>query len=80
MVACFCPFCSSSSGTFESGDSFLPFPAAGSTLRAVVAMREAGFTVQHAVCILDRGEGGRDALKQNGIELAAIFTAEEFKE
>lgn len=52
---------------------------AGSTLKAVHAMREAGFTVNHAVCILDRGEGGRNALQQNGIELTAIFTAEEFK-
>jgi len=53
---------------------------AGSTLKAVAAMREAGFTVKHAVCILDRGAGGKAALATEGIELSAIFTAEEFKE
>lgn len=53
---------------------------AGSTLKAYTAMREAGFSVRHAVCILDRGEGGREALKQNGIELIAVFTATEFRE
>ncbi len=53
---------------------------AGSTLKAFAAMREAGFTIKHAVCILDRGEGGREALKENGVELLAVFTAAEFKQ
>lgn len=53
---------------------------AGSTLKAFAAMREAGFGVKHAVCILDRGEGGREALKENGVELLSVFTAAEFKQ
>jgi orotate phosphoribosyltransferase len=53
---------------------------AGSTLKAFAAMREAGFSVKHAVCILDRGEGGAAALAENGVELLAVFTAAEFKE
>lgn len=53
---------------------------AGSTLKAFAAMREAGFTVKHAVCILDRGEGGSAALAEQGIELLPIFRAEEFRQ
>lgn len=53
---------------------------AGSTLKAFAAMREAGFTVRHAICILDRGEGGREALLSNGVELMPVFTAAEFRE
>lgn len=53
---------------------------AGSTLKAYAAMREAGFTIKHAICILDRGEGGAAALADNGVTLLSVFTAEEFKE
>ena len=53
---------------------------AGSTLKAFAAMREAGFTIRHAVCILDRGEGGVAALAENGVTLLSVFTAAEFKE
>lgn len=53
---------------------------AGSTLKAFLAMKEAGFSVKHAYCILDRGEGGREALKENGVELQPVFTAAEFRE
>ncbi|GAB4444339.1 MAG: orotate phosphoribosyltransferase [Turneriella sp.] len=53
---------------------------AGSTLKAYAAMREAGFSVRHAICILDRGEGGHEALLSNGIELLPVFTAAEFRE
>lgn len=53
---------------------------AGSTLKAYAAMREAGFSVRHAICILDRGEGGREALLSNGVELLPVFTAAEFRE
>jgi orotate phosphoribosyltransferase len=53
---------------------------AGSTLKAFAAMREAGFSVRHAICILDRGEGGREALLSNGVELLPVFTAAEFRE
>lgn len=53
---------------------------AGSTLKAYESMREAGFSIRHAFCILDRGEGGKENLAKNGVELVSIFTAAEFKE
>jgi orotate phosphoribosyltransferase len=52
---------------------------AGSTLKAVQVMRDAGFKVTHAVCVLDREEGGRANLKAEGIELIALFSASEFR-
>lgn len=52
---------------------------AGSTLKAALVMREAGFSIRHAFCILDRQEGGREALAEHGITLISVFTAAEFK-
>lgn len=52
---------------------------ASSTLKALAAMREAGFSIRHAICILDRGEGGRETLLSHGVELLPVFTAAEFR-
>lgn len=46
----------------------------GSLLRAVDAVRGAGFVVARAYCLLDREEGGRAALEAAGLELRALFT------
>lgn len=53
---------------------------AGSTLKAAHAMREAGFTVRHAVCVLDREEGGSETLAKEGICLLPLFRASDFRE
>ncbi len=37
-----------------------------------------GIKVRKCVCIIDRNEGGREAVKARGCELVAIFQAEEF--
>lgn len=52
---------------------------AGSTLKAVAVMQEAGFQVKHAICILDREEGGERALNDHGIELVSLFKASQFR-
>jgi orotate phosphoribosyltransferase len=49
----------------------------GSTLEAVEAVREAGGKVARVLCLVDRGEGARDAFASHGIELEAIFTRED---
>jgi len=49
----------------------------GSTLEAVDAVREAGGVVARVLCLVDRGEGARDAFAASGIELEAIFTRED---
>ncbi len=51
---------------------------AGSTLKAVDALRSAGLSVKHAVCIVDREEGGRENLRSQGIDLFSIFRKSEF--
>ena len=68
-----------------------PFPAAGSTitvledvvttggssLKAVRQLREAGYVVQRVVTIVDRQEGGLEAMTAAGLELRSLFLLEE---
>ena len=50
----------------------------GSTLKAVIALREAGFVVRQALCIIDREEGGVQNLKSEGVELLSLFRKSDF--
>ena len=52
----------------------------GALLDAVDALRAAGLVVRTAVCIVDREEGGADALDGQGVALRAIFRASEVLE
>jgi orotate phosphoribosyltransferase len=47
----------------------------GALLESVTALREAGLTVHTAVCVVDREEGGADALARQAVRLWAIFRA-----
>ena len=48
----------------------------GGALRdAVEAVRAAGLVVRHAVCVVDREEGGADALARLGVRLPALYRA-----
>src|SRR5437867_252958 len=49
----------------------------GALLESVEALREANLTVRTAICVVDREEGGADALDRHGVELRAIFAASE---
>jgi orotate phosphoribosyltransferase len=49
----------------------------GAAVEAVEALREAGLTVQTAVCVVDREEGGADSLVRAGVRLRPLFTASE---
>jgi orotate phosphoribosyltransferase len=49
----------------------------GSTLEAVDAVHEAGGKVARVLCLVDRGEGARDAFAERGIELEALFGRED---
>jgi orotate phosphoribosyltransferase len=37
-------------------------------------LRELGAKIDHTVCVIDREEGGREALAEAGLELSALFT------
>jgi orotate phosphoribosyltransferase len=49
----------------------------GALLGAVEALREAGLVVQTAVCVVDREEGGADALARQAVRLRPLFRASE---
>src|SRR5207253_1121992 len=58
-------------GAFEEGDLTClvedVVTSAGAALDAVEALREAGLEVRNAVCVVDRDEGGADALARAGV-------------
>jgi orotate phosphoribosyltransferase len=49
----------------------------GSSLKAVNQLREAGYTVNRVVTIVDRQEGGLEAMTAAGLELQSLFLLEE---
>ena len=54
--------------------------SAGAAIEAVEALREAGLEVGTAVCVVDREEGGADALARFGVRLRPLFGATELLE
>jgi orotate phosphoribosyltransferase len=44
---------------------------------AVEALREAGLVCRTAVCVVDREEGGADALARHAVRLRPLFRAAE---
>jgi len=49
----------------------------GSSLKAVNKLREAGYEVQRVVTIVDRQEGGLEAMTAAGLELHSLFLLDE---
>ena len=49
----------------------------GAALEAVEALRAQGLVVRNAVCVVDREEGGADALARQAIRLRPLFRAGE---
>jgi orotate phosphoribosyltransferase len=52
----------------------------GALLESIEALRGAGLAVQTAVCVVDREEGGADALARRAVRLRPIFRAGELLE
>ena len=52
----------------------------GALLEAVQALREVGLAVRTAVCVVDREEGGADALARQAVRLRPIFRASDLLE
>ena len=50
----------------------------GAAVEAVEALREAGLRCSNAVCVVDREEGGVDALARHAVRLYPLFRASEF--
>jgi orotate phosphoribosyltransferase len=64
-------------GVYEDGQRVLlvedVVTSGGAALAAVEALREAGLEVDAALCVLDRGEGGGEALAAAGVTLQPLF-------
>jgi orotate phosphoribosyltransferase len=71
-------------GIFEAGERVCLIEdvvtSGGAAVEAVEALREAGLTCQTAVCVIDREEGGADALARVAVRLRPIFRAAEIIE
>ena len=52
----------------------------GSALKAVNQLREAGYVVEQVVAIVDRQEGGAEAMQAAGLGLRSLFLLEEVSE
>jgi orotate phosphoribosyltransferase len=50
----------------------------GSTLQAAEKLRAAGLTVAGVVAIVDRLEGGRDAIEASGLRLTSLYARSDF--
>ncbi len=51
----------------------------GSSLKAIEKVRAEGFKVDTLLCVLDRNEGGREALNKAGVKLVALTTIDEIQ-
>ena len=64
-------------GVFEPGERVLLVEdivtSGGAALEAAFALREAGLTVENALCVLDRGEGGNESLAAIRVTLHPLF-------
>ena len=49
----------------------------GSAIKAAEKLRDAGYVVERVVAIVDRQEGGEDAIKEAGLELKSLFVLED---
>ena len=68
-------------GAYEEGDCVCLVEdivtSGGALLEAISALREAGLVVRTAVCVVDREEGGADALARQAVRLRPLFRAGE---
>jgi len=68
-------------GTLSKGDRVVivedVVTTGGSSLQAITAVKAVGCDVRKVLAVVDREEGGREALKEQGYPLEAVFTARE---
>jgi orotate phosphoribosyltransferase len=68
-------------GAYEEGERVCLIEdvvtSGGALLEAVAALRDAGLTVETAICVVDREEGGADALARQSVHLHPMFRAGE---
>jgi orotate phosphoribosyltransferase len=69
-------------GAFEAGQRVCLIEdvvtSGGALLEAVQALRAAGLEVRTAICVVDREEGGVDALARHAVRLRPLFRGGDF--
>ena len=89
LAPLFLPFRLGLGATLGSGNAWLPWVHIDDIVslyiyalehEAVEAVREAGLIVRKAVCVVDREEGGADALARHAVRLRALFRAADIVE
>ena len=65
-------------GNFKSGDTVIVvddvITTGGSTLKAIDAIEAAGGKIAFCLVLVDREEGGREAIEARGVHVVALFT------
>jgi orotate phosphoribosyltransferase len=68
-------------GVYEVGETVClvedVVTSGGAAVDAIEALREAGLTCRTAICVVDREEGGSDALARVAVRLRPLFRASE---
>ena len=68
-------------GAFESGEEVClvedVVTSGGAAADAIEALREAGLECRAAICVVDREEGGADALARKAVRLHPLFRAQD---
>ncbi len=71
-------------GPFEPGELVCLLEdvvtSGGALAEAASAVREEGLVIRNAVCVVDREEGGSDALARLGVRLRPLFRAKDLLE
>jgi orotate phosphoribosyltransferase len=71
-------------GVFDEGETVClvedVVTSGGAAAQAVEALRAAGLEVRHAVCVVDREEGGTDALARLSVRLERLFRVSDLAE
>lgn len=75
--------CNLVEGEFKAGETAVVIEdvitTAGQVCASVKQMRELGLIVEHAICVIDRQQGGKENLKDIECSLTSVFTLEELK-
>jgi len=76
--------CNLVEGSYEVGDVVVAIEdvitTGGQVCTSVQQMRELGLVVHHAVCVIDRQQGGREALEAMDCSVASLFTLSEIEQ
>jgi orotate phosphoribosyltransferase len=71
-------------GPYEEGEAVClvedVVTSGGALLESIEALRAAGLVVHTAVCVVDREEGGADALARHAVRLRPLFRARQLLE